>query len=67
MENEDESTALAYADSAHWAHKNCVDVFRNIRKRRPFNDRYDFVTFFGTVQPRFYRTECVKKCRRMGN
>jgi len=61
LEKEKETTALAYANSAYWVHQNGVDNFRSIRKHRSLADRYDFVTFFGMVQPRFYRTECVKK------
>ena len=61
METEDESAAFANADSAFWFHNNGEDIFRKVREQRPFVGRYDFVTYFWMVQPRFYRTECVKK------
>ncbi len=61
MENEDYSVAVAYGDSVHWHYQDNIDHFRGIRTRQPFTDRYEFVTFFGMFQPRFYRTENVKQ------
>ncbi|MFD0710675.1 glycosyltransferase family 2 protein [Paenibacillus sp. GCM10027626] len=60
MENESENTAMAYANTVHWIHKDGVDRFNELRRRKAFKDRYDFITYDSMVQPRFYRTDCVR-------
>ncbi|MCR8636076.1 glycosyltransferase family 2 protein [Paenibacillus radicis (ex Xue et al. 2023)] len=61
MEKESETTALAYANSAQWNHGNNVDHFGSIRQHHLFRNRYDFATYPRMVQPRFYRTKCVRE------
>ncbi|RRJ61624.1 glycosyltransferase family 2 protein [Paenibacillus oralis] len=60
MERQSENVALAYANTCHWHEKNGVLHYFKTMKHRPFKDRYDFVVYSSMVQPRFYRTSCVK-------
>lgn len=61
MKRQSANTALVYANTIHWHEKNSsLDFYKQV-KHREFIDRYDFVTYDPMVQPRFYRTSCVKK------
>ena len=60
MENQSKTTALAYSNSNLWMNRREKDYFKHVIKRMEFKSRYDFVTG-KMVQPRFYRTECVKE------
>ncbi|MCQ6559707.1 glycosyltransferase family 2 protein [Paenibacillus mendelii] len=60
MEKEPRTTAMAYANTVHWIHKNGIDRFNEMRQRKAFKDKYDFVTYESMVQLRFYRTDCVR-------
>ena len=61
MEKQSKTTALAYANTNLWMHRKERDYFKHVIKRLEFKSRYDFVTYGPMVQPRFYRTECVKE------
>jgi hypothetical protein len=61
MEENSETTALAYANSVHWIHGNNVDHYHSIRQHHLLKSRYDFATYPRMVQPRFYRTECIQE------
>lgn len=60
MERGTEQIALAYGNTSHWHEENGTLLFHKKVKHRSFLDRYDFATYDPMVQPRFYRTSCVK-------
>ncbi|QCR33955.1 glycosyltransferase family 2 protein [Lysinibacillus sp. SGAir0095] len=60
MDNQPANTALAYGNTIHWHENNGVLHFHKKVKHRSFKDRYEFVTYDPMVQPRFYRTSCVR-------
>ncbi|MGZ7440703.1 glycosyltransferase family 2 protein [Paenibacillus sp. TH7-28] len=61
MERRPEQVALAYANTCHWHERDGALHFHKKVKHRPFRDRYDFAAYDPMVQPRFYRTSCVKQ------
>ncbi|MGF9711015.1 glycosyltransferase family 2 protein [Paenibacillus sp. JMULE4] len=61
MEKEPDSVALAYANTIHWHQIGGVDYYHKLVRHRPFRDRYDFAAYDPMVQPRFYRTACVRQ------
>ncbi|MNZ46150.1 Hyaluronan synthase [compost metagenome] len=60
MRAESEDTALVYANTSHWHVINGGLQFNKVVKQRALLNRYDFATYDRMVQPRFYRTRCVK-------
>ncbi|MMZ59045.1 Spore coat polysaccharide biosynthesis protein SpsA [compost metagenome] len=60
MIHQPKKTALIYANTSHW-HINQGETLYKKVKQRNFLNRYDFATYDHMVQPRFYRTSCVKE------
>lgn len=61
MKRQSSLTALVYANTCHWHEQGNQLKFHKKVKHRSFVNKYDFATYDPMVQPRFYKTSCVRQ------
>jgi len=61
MSRQPATTALAYGNTVHWHEHGGQPHYHKTVKQRSFASRYDFAVYDPMVQPRFYRTSCVRR------
>ncbi len=61
MQNQPKSTSLIYGNMVSWEETGQNLIQLEVKKFKPFSDKYDFIFYPYMPCPRFFRTKAVKK------